>query len=541
MLRSHVLFLVCVLLSFSGHAWAGLGNDNAPKGGAYSLNIGGEPTTINPLNSTDLYAQNVQSYILESLATRNDDTYEWEPVLATSWTVSKDGKEFTFKLRQGVTWHDGQPLTAEDVKFSYDVIFDSHYDTAQMRPYYEGIEKVEIIDPQTVKFTTKTKYFANFESAAGMPILPKHIYGDLEKGPKINHELIGTGPYMLDKNEKGKRIVLKRNPKWWGVNVPYFKDQDNVDPLILKFAKEETVSLEMLKKGDLDYNDLTPDTYTEKAVGPEWGKTVMKVKAENLSPKSFGFVGWNLKNPLFSDKNVRFALWELMNRKLMIDKFRHGMSLPATGPWYRQSDYASKKVKEVSYDPKNAHKLLTASGWTDADHTGTLSKMIDGKKVDFKFTVILSNQDSMKYLTLYKEDLKKEGIDMEIKYVEWNSFIKLLDERKFDAVNLAWGGGTVDIDPKQIWGTDSIANAGSNFVSYSNPEVDKLIEQARETMDKKKRIPMLQKVYEMIAADAPYAFMFNDKYVLYGVTARTKRTKDTFKYTVGTNHFWVEK
>jgi microcin C transport system substrate-binding protein len=196
MLRSHVLFLVCVLLSFSGHAWAGLGNDNAPKGGAYSLNIGGEPTTINPLNSTDLYAQNVQSYILESLATRNDDTYEWEPVLATSWTVSKDGKEFTFKLRQGVTWHDGQPLTAEDVKFSYDVIFDSHYDTAQMRPYYEGIEKVEIIDPQTVKFTTKTKYFANFESAAGMPILPKHIYGDLEKGPKINHELIGTGPYM---------------------------------------------------------------------------------------------------------------------------------------------------------------------------------------------------------------------------------------------------------------------------------------------------------------------------------------------------------
>jgi ABC-type transport system substrate-binding protein len=537
MLRSRVLFFLACLLSFSTQPWA----NGAVKGGAYSLNLGGEPTTLNPLNSTDGYAQDVQKYVLETLAKHNDDTYEWEPSLATSWTISKDGKEFVFKLRQGVTWHDGQPLTAEDVKFSYDVIFDSHYDTAALRPYFEAVEKVEIIDPQTVKFVLKTKYFGNFEQVAGtMWIIPKHIYGDLEKGPKLNHELIGSGPYILDKNEKGKRLVLKRNPTWWGLNVPAFKDQYNFDQLTLKFVAEETVALEMLKKGDLDFNGLDPDSYAEKAVGAEWGKSVLKVKAENVAPKGYLFVGWNLKNPLFMDKKVRLALWHLMNRKLMIEKFRHGMSLPATGPWYLQNDYASKKVKVVEYDTKLAHTLLTEAGWADTDHTGVLSKVIDGKKTDFKFTLLCPSQDYMKYYTLYKEDLKKAGIDMDLKYVEWNSFIKILDERKFDALTLSWTGD-VDPDPKQIWSSESIANQGSNFVSYSNPEVDKLIEQARGTMDKKKRIPILQKVYEIIADDAPYAFMFNDKYVLYGVTARTKKPKDTFNYTVGLSHFWLEK
>ena len=111
---------------------------------------------------------------------------------------------------------------------------------------------------------------------------------------------------------------------------------------------------------------------------------------------------------------------------------------------------------------------------------------------------------------------RKAGIDVRIKIVEWNTFIKLLDERNFEAVRLGWGGGAIDNDPKQIWHSDSIAGSGSNFVSYSNKDVDKLIDQARMTLNRDERIKVLRKVYKQIASDVPYLFLFNAEYNFYG-------------------------
>jgi peptide/nickel transport system substrate-binding protein/microcin C transport system substrate-binding protein len=128
---------------------------------------------------------------------------------------------------------------------------------------------------------------------------------------------------------------------------------------------------------------------------------------------------------------------------------------------------------------------------------------------------------------------------MEIKTLEWNAFIKLLDEGNFDAVALAWSGAAVDHDPKQIWHSSSATKGGSNFVGYSNPKVDKMIDEAREEMDKKKRIQLMREIYKMIAEDAPYAFLFNEQYALYGHTSRMKMPKPTFNYTVGTSYWWV--
>ena len=124
---------------------------------AFYVNLSGEPTTLHPLKgSSDAYTNRVAGYVIETLLTKDIDTYEWKPALATDWSVSEDKKVFTFKLRKDVKWHDGSPFTAEDVKFSYDAIFDDKYKAISMRPYYEGIEKVEIIDSHTVKFYTKT-------------------------------------------------------------------------------------------------------------------------------------------------------------------------------------------------------------------------------------------------------------------------------------------------------------------------------------------------------------------------------------------------
>ena len=143
----------------SAQAAKSLGNPDAPQGGTYLLSMNAEPTTLNPITAIDAYSGQIHGYILEGLMSRNVDTYEWEPSLATSVTASKDGTQFTIKLRKGVKFSDGKPVTVEDVKFSFDVIFDDTYNSLALRSYYSGLKDAKIIDPETVVFTAKEKYF----------------------------------------------------------------------------------------------------------------------------------------------------------------------------------------------------------------------------------------------------------------------------------------------------------------------------------------------------------------------------------------------
>jgi ABC-type transport system substrate-binding protein len=500
-------------------------------------NIGGEPTTINPLSGSDAYTTEVHSYVFETLLNNDLDTYEWKPALATEWKISDDKKTFDFKLREGVKWHDGTEFTAEDVKFSYDVIFSDDFKAVQYRPYYEAIKEVQVIDKYNVRFIVKDDYFQNFDIAAGIKVLPKHFYSNPENKDKFGKELIGTGPYILDKYNKGQKMIMTKNPDWWGNNVPAEKGSYNIPKVVLRFVSEENVSLELLKKGDLDFLGLRPDGFVKKMVGDVWEERVEKVKTENKSPKGYNFIGFNMKHPILKDKEVRHALSLLLNRPLMLEKFEYNLSEFATGPIYVQSDYASKDVKPVPYSPGEALKILRNAGWSDSDKDGVLDKVINGKKTRLSFTILEPSAEMMKYLTVYKEDASKAGVEVNIKNIEWNSFIKLLDERNFEAVRLAWGGGGVEWDPKQVWHSSSMEGAGSNFISYSNPKVDKLIESARKIYDRNERIKVLRNVHELISADYPYVFFFNSKYTLYGHTKRVEKPKETFTYGIG-QQYW---
>ncbi len=542
-LTSLIIFSLS-LLSFASTP-DNLGNLNAPKDGTYNYHLGSFPPTINPFSYTDVYAAEVHSYTLESLCDRNIETYDWQPRLAASWVEAKDGKSITFTMRENAVWHDGKPVTADDVKFTFDAIMDkdNKFKTARLKPYYENIGSVEVMGKYKVKFNIKTVYFGNFSTAAGMSILPKHIYSDTtpKNTKKLNKSIVGSGPYQLKTYKRGKKIELVRNSKWWGKNEKMFQPLYNFKKIRMKVSKDNNLTLTLLEKGKLDFIGLTAEQFFKKTEGKKWGKDVLKKKYSNKSPKSYGFIGMNLKNQLFQNVNVRKALYHLVNRPLMIEKFLYGMSVPATGPWYRQSIYADPSVKPINFDPKKALELLRKEGWKDSDGDMILDKKINGQKVDFSFTLLEPNKDFEKYLTIFKEDAKKAGINVRIKIVEWNTFIKLLDERNFEAVRLGWGGGAIDNDPKQIWHSDSIAGSGSNFVSYSNKDVDNLIDQARMTLNRDARIKILRKVYKQIASDVPYLFLFNAEYNFYGHTKRMKGPKDTFTFGIGTDYWWVSK
>lgn len=530
------LLLVAVIFTFfNTQAYA----EKRPQGGDFSITLDAEPTTLNPLTPSDGYAQSVHSYILEGLLTKNIDTDEWEPNVAEKWEISKDKKTFTFHLRDGLKWSDGKPLTAEDVKFSFDAIKDPKYKALAKMPYLDGIAKCEIVDPKTVKFTTSSDYFQNFEVVASgiVDLIPMHIYKD--PNAKVNKTVTGSGPYMIDKYEKGRRIILKKNPNWWGWEVAAKKGEYNFDRIVMRIVDSPNVRLEMLKKGDIDFLGLEPEQYVKQTSGSEWGKTLIKVKTKNDAPKGYNWIGLNLKNPILKDQKVRLGLAHLVNRDMMIEKFRYGLAEKTAGPGLLP-EYKSPNLKPISFDPKKALETFRSAGWADTDKNGTLDKIIDGKKTDLKVEILVATDIWTKYLTVFKEDAKKVGVEITLKNIEWNTFSKLLREGKFDAVAMAWGGGGIEWDPKQIWHSTS-QGGGSNYIGYSNPEVDKLIDEARTTWDRKKRAAKLKKVNDLIAADVPYIFLFNASNVLYGQRTSVKKVKDTYKYGIGTSFWWTEK
>jgi microcin C transport system substrate-binding protein len=514
-------------------------NPNAKVGGNFYFNLRGEPNTLHPITATDLYARRIHDLTMDCLADHSYTTYEMEPHIAERWEISKDNREFTFYLRKNAKFHDGKPITAEDVKFSFDAIFEPKYEAGALRPFFENIDRVEIIDPYTVKFFTKNSYFKNFDQVATMYVLPKHVYSDVAKSKKMNKEVIGAGPYKLEKFERGDKLVLRRFDDWYGFKEKHFKGYFNFERMTARFIQDETMTLEMLKKGELDFTELRGDAFQLKAIGEPWGTKILKVKYENIEPKTWYFYGMNLRNPLFQSRNVRLALTHLMNREEMAQKFLFGYAKLAVAPMWYQNESAPIGLKPLKFDPAKAQKLLKEDGWSDSDKNGILDKVINGSKTELKFVLYHPNRAYEKFHTWFQEDLKKAGIEMEVKMLDWSAFEPAVREGKFEMMAMAWGGGDQEPDPKQVWHSSS-ANGGSNFIAYSNPIVDKMIDEARLEVNHDKRIKLLRKIYEKIAEEVPYIWWFNSVYEFYGVSSRIKRPADTLKYKMGVQSWWIE-
>lgn len=521
-------------------------NSSSENNNSFYISILSEPATLNPINSSDGYATQVQQYVVDSLLTKDPNTNEFMPGLAESWSVSPDGMTYTFKLRKGAKFTDGTEVKAKDVKFSFDAILDPKYEAAHKLAYFENFESPKIIDDYTIEFKVKNKYFKNLEVVGtGMNVVPEAFYSKQSKENKLSKELIGSGPYKILKYNKGKNIILTKNKDWWGFKSDQsnFKNIHRFDKIFFRFVKEKAIRVELLKKRNLSFTTVTGEEFVKKidTNKPEWSHLI-KREIENSANNPYTFVAWNLKNPIFADKKVRIALAHLMNRELIREKFQYGKSYLVTGPIYPQSIYVDQSVKPILFDVEKAKTLLKESGWVDSDKDGVLDKKIAGKKVDFQFSLLNSTRDIEKYFTVYKEDLKKVGIELDLKNIDWNSFIKALNERKFDAVTLAWTKPEedTDVDFKQLWHTDSEKNTGSNFISYSNPEVDKLIDESRAELDRQKRIPIIRKAFRLIAEDAPYIFMFTPKY-MYVVDKDIEVEKPTYNYTVGTSYWTFKK
>lgn len=481
--------------------------DGEPKpGGEVTVQLYSDPPSLNTIVDSDWWAARItEHHIYEALVgvDNYDPDYKLVPELAESWEISADNKTFVFKLRHGVTWHDGKPFTADDVIATFDKVQDETTKAAHVRSYTTELDTYEKVDDYTVKFVWKKAYFLALDTPfSDLPIQPAHIIAKLSGKEyneaatnSLNRAPLGTGPFEFVEWKSNERIVVKRNEAYWGKKA-------HISKLTFRIVKDATVALQLAQRQELD---VVTRILEEDWVTMESKKVLVdNYHRSRFHDANYAWIGWNQKRPFFKDKRVRNAMTLLTNRQGIIDQMMHGLPLPTTCHFYFKSESCDPDLAPLPYDPIKAVKLLDEAGWVDSNDDGIRDK--DGVEFNFSFMLPASSVNAGKMATLMKEDFSRAGIGLSIRKVEWSAFVKELRSQEFDACTLVWGGGPRG-EPTQIWHSASSAE-GSNYISFSNARVDELLEKARVEFDVDKRNEMYREFGRILHDEQPYTFLY---------------------------------
>mgnify|MGYP006276212951 CR=1 FL=1 len=480
--------------------------------------FGNNIKTITPLVSSDAYAANVQGFVLESLINRDPETLAWEGLIAKSWQVSADGLTIRFQLREDVHFSDGVPLTADDVVFTYDFIMTEAIQAPRERAYLEKIKSVKANGQYEVVFTFKEPYFEALSLAGGMNILAKHFYSEyLTKPQQFNESkglLLGSGPYRLTdaKNwtpDKGN-IELVRNERYWGdVQPPYNR-------ILWKIIQNDSARLTTFRNGGID-------SYSARAVEYEALKTDQQLldksqHFEYMPPVvGYSYIAWNQqragKPTRFADAKVRQAMTYLTDTSRIIKDIYLNYAEPAVSPFSPISKQHDTQLTPYSYDLAKAKALLKQAGYQDNNNDGVLEDNT-GQPFEFKLTYFEANEDTKRLVLLLKDLYAKAGIKMIPTPQEWPVMLENIDKKDFDAITLGWTSG-IETDLYQMFHSSQAISKGDNFINYKSPELDKLIEQARATVDEDKRMPLWRQAERVLYQDQPYTFLMRRKSLLF--------------------------
>ncbi len=482
-----ILFAVLIFLFIP------LSSYSQDYGDAIVIGSIGEPKRLLPLLASDSASATISGLIFNGLL-KYDGDLNLVGDLAESWEIKENGRVIIFHLKKNVKWQDGYPFTAEDVKFTYEKLIDPKVAT----PYsgdFELIKKFEILDPYTVRITYKYP-FAPALSSWTMGIIPKHLLeGKDLNTTSFNRKPVGTGPYILESWETGRKLVLRANPN-------YFRGRPYIDKVIYRIIPDPATMFLELSSGNLDYMGLTPFQFKRQTNTSFFRKNFRKFRYPSLS---YTYLGYNLRLPLFSDKRVRKALTYGIDRQLIVDVVLLGLGRVSNGIFPPSSWAYDPTFSPLPYDPVKAKKLLYEAGWKDTDGDGILDK--DGKPFEFTIVTNQGNQQRINTAEIIQYELGKLGIKVKIRVLEWQALLRAINERNFQAVILGWALGN-DPDPYDIWHSSKTGPGEFNFVGYKNPQVDKLMEEARRIFDREKRKELYHKIQRMIYEDYPYTFLY---------------------------------
>lgn len=471
MSRQFFLLAISVALAFISTACRSAPADRPP--GYLVAGIESHPLQLDPRHATDANSVRIGNLIYSSLL-RFDENLRLQPELAASWR-RLDERNYEFTLRQGVRFHNGQPLTAADVKYT----FESMLDPAARSPKRSLLKQLAAIEQ------TGTHQVRFQLSAPHAPFVEQFTLGIVPAGsPTGGQPPPGSGPFMLEAVDSGEKVTLKANAHYW-------QGKPALAGVVFKTVPDAMVRVLEFKKHSIDFmqNDLEPDMLpwlrrnTSADIGIHQGTT-------------FQYIGINLTHPILKQLKVRQALALAIDRDAIIRHLLKDTVTAASGLVSPINWSYEGKVRRWPYDAESAKRLLDEAGFADPDGAGPLPRF----RLSFKTTNIDLRRRIAEAL---KEQLAKVGIELEIRSYEWGTFFSDIKKGNFHLYSLAW---VTVLDPDiqyQIFHSASVPPDGDNRGRYRNAEVDRLLEKGRTELDEVERKRIYGQVQKLLAEDLP--------------------------------------
>ena len=462
-------------------------------GGTLVVSIASDPGHFNPAITTGFTQHVVADPIFNGLVGL-DENLQPVPDLAERWEVGDDGTTYTFHLHQGVQWHDGTPFTSADVKFSFEeVLLEYHSRTAAgLTPVLAGIDTP---DDLTVVMRFKQPYAPLLQrlDVTEAPIVPKHVYeGTDPTTAEANLRPIGTGPYKFVEYVQGDQVTLERNDAYFKEGLPH------LDRVVFRVIPEANSALLALQEGEVDYAWSTTPAQTQLLESAE-GISMATAAASPGGALCINTLVFNLESEPLNRLEVRQAIYHALDRERMLEQIQFGAGRVATGPISSQmAHFYTPDVSTYPYDPARAESLLDDAGLT-ADGDGS------------RFTLVFPHPNTFdRYGEIIREQLGEVGIEVEDISLDFNAATdRVFIERDFDLGIVSYCNGTdPEIGVRRVYDSRNIRPIPfSNGAAYSNPDVDRLFDQAAATLDPAERAGNYAEIQQILTRDVPYAWL----------------------------------
>ena len=474
--RHPYLLCVTIALSLTVAACRSPSTDRSP--GYLVVGIESNPLHIDPRYSTDANSVRIGNLIYNSLL-RADERSHLQLELAQHWSMAGD-RTYLFDLRQNVAFHDGRPLTAADVKFTYESILDAG-SLSPKRGLLRPIEAIDQTGSHQLRFRLRGTH-APFVEQFTLGIVPagsaKMAHAEREPPP-------GSGPFRLQALASGEKVTLAANPNYW-------EGPPRLAGVTFKIVPDALVRVLEFKHGAIDFmqNDLEPDLLP-------WIQSNTGAGVEMHQGTTFQYIGINMTHPILRHQKVRQAIACAIDRESIIRHLLKGTASEASGllsPLNWAYDHGARRRP---YDPERAKQLLDQAGFMDPDGAGPQPRF----RLSFKTT----NIDLRRRIAeAFKEQLLRVGIELELRSYEWGTFFSDVKNGNFHLYSLAWVGIEDPDIHYQIFHSASVPPHGDNRGRYSNPEVDRLLAQGRATLDRNERKIIYRDIQRRLAEDLPY-------------------------------------